>query len=179
VRIERWDGTQEQLIAISQLYADAFAEPPYDEDPARSLVEFPERVRRYAEEKPEFRLLLATEHGELLGFVLGTGIGPGDWWWDRLNETLSEQHRALWLEQRQFAIAELVVKAPVRRSGVGRALMNDVLADLPYDSALLACYPDAVAPQRLYTSLGWTVIDPHARVSEAHPTQIMGIRLRT
>lgn len=178
MKIEQWDGDEKQLLAIAGLYADAFAEPPYEEDPVRSLVEFPDRVRRYAVEKPEFRLFHASEHGEVLGFVLGTGIGPGDWWWNRLNETLAEPHRTLWLDQQQFAIAELVVKASARRSGVGRALMKEVLADLPYDSALLACYPNAVAPQRLYASLGWTVIDPHARVSETHPTQIMGVKLR-
>ena len=111
-------------------------------------------------------------------FVLGTGIGPGDWWWDRLNATLAVPHRARWLEQQQFGVAELVVKPSHRRSGLGRALMNDVLDGLPYNSALLACYPDAVAPQGLYTSLGWTVIDPCLRVSASHPTQIMGIRLR-
>jgi GNAT superfamily N-acetyltransferase len=178
VKISQWDGTEDQLDAIARLYADAFAEPPYDEDPARSLIEFPQRIRRYAAEKPEFRLRTATEDGDLVGFVLGTGIGPGDWWRDRLNATLAAPHRARWLEQQQFGVAELVVKPSHRRSGLGRALMNDVLDGLPYNSALLACYPDAVAPQRLYTSLGWTVIDPCLRVSASHPTQIMGIRLR-
>lgn len=179
MRIARWDGTQEQLGLVARLYADAFAEPPYGEDAARNLVEFPARVSRYVAEKPEFRLLVAAEAGEPIGFVLGTGIGPGDWWWDRLDETLAEPQRSRWLEQQQFGVAELVVRSASRRSGVGRALMREVLAGLPYDSALLGCFPDAVAPQRLYASLGWTLIDPHAALSETHPTQIMGIRLRS
>jgi len=177
VNIEHWDRTDDQLIRIAELYAEAFAEPPYGDDRERSLVEFPDRVRRYAEVKPEFRLLVATEGQALFGFVLGTGIGPGDWWWERVNTVLDTPTRAEWLEPQQFSVAELVVSPTRRRSGVGRALMHRVLVGLPYDSALLACYPDAVAPQRLYSSLGWVVIDPHARVSETQPTQIMGIRL--
>lgn len=179
MRIAQWDGTEEQLARIAALYADAFAEPPYGEDAARNLVEFPARVRRYAAEKPEFRLLVAEEAGQLIGFVLGTGIGPGDWWWNRLDQTLAEPQRSHWLAQQQFGVAELVVRSASRRSGVGRALMREVLAGLPYDSALLGCFPDAVAPQRLYASLGWTLIDPHAALTESHATQIMGIRLRS
>lgn len=177
MNIEHWDHTDHQLIRIAELYAEAFAEPPYGDDRERSLIEFPERVRRYSETKPEFRLLVATEGQEMVGFVLGTGIGPGDWWWDRLNAVLDTQTRATWLKPQQFSVAELVVSPAKRRSGVGQALMREVLAGLPYDCALLACYPDAVAPQRLYSSLGWVVIEPRARVSETRPTQILGIRL--
>ncbi len=176
-RIRTWDGTETELAAIALLYAAVFSEPPYDEDPETSRTEIIERVRRYAVEKPGFRLLVAVIDDDVVGFVLGTETGPGDWWWGRLDAALTADARKEWLRPHQFSIAELAVDARRRRSGIARSLMEAVLDDLPYDSALLGCHQDADAAQRLYEALGWRVIDPAAQLTPHRRVQVRGIRL--
>ncbi|WP_309104444.1 GNAT family N-acetyltransferase [Microbacterium sp.] len=175
--ITSWDGTDDQLTQAAELYADVFAEPPYDEERATSLAGFPSRVKRYAAEKPEFRLLLASEGDRVVGLALGTGIGPGDWWWDRASEELAPAARQAWLDAECFCVAELAVAASHRRRGMAEDLMDAVLRDLPYATALLGCYQDASAAQRLYTGLGWTVVDPAVQFTEERAVQVMGRRL--
>lgn len=175
--IRHWDGSDTELDVVAGLYAAAFAEPPYGEDPARARPQIIERIRRYEAEKPDFRLLVAVIDERIAGFVLGTGIGPDDWWWGRLDATLSEEARTEWLRARQFSVSELAIDSAHRRSGAARALMRAILHDLPYDSALLGCYQDAEPAKRLYASLGWSVIDPAAQVTPNRPVQVMGLRV--
>ena len=175
--ISWWDGSGEQLRSIAELYAAVFTEPPYGEDRVESIESFESRACRYATEKPEFRLLTAVEDSRVIGLVLGTGIAAGDWWWDRLDAALPRASREDWLDAECFSVAELSVAGSHRRLGVAAALMGAVLKDLPYSTALLGCHPDALPAQRLYRALGWSVIDPAARITPARAIQVMGIRL--
>jgi len=84
--IAAWNGGHDQLTQAAELYADVFSESPYDEERSQSIESFTSRVRRYAAEKPSFRLLIASEGDRVVGLVLGTGASRGDWWWDRLEE---------------------------------------------------------------------------------------------
>lgn len=175
--IAPWDGSDGQLGEAAELYAETFAEPPYDEDRSESVASFTTRVSRYAMDKPEFRLLLATEDSQIVGLVLGTGISRGDWWRDRLEAALPAATKDEWLDAEGFSVSELAVAASRRRQGVAAALMEAVLHDLPYATALLGCYQDAGPAQQLYTALGWSVIDPAVRISDAREIQVMGLRL--
>lgn len=175
--IAPWDGTDDQLSRAAELYADVFTEPPYGDDRSESHDSLLSRARRYAEERPDFRLLLATEDSHIVGLVLGAGISLGDWWWDRLDAALQADAKRAWLDAECFSVVELAVADSHRRRGVAAALMNAVLRDLPYRTALLGCYQDAIPAQRLYTGLGWTVVEPAVRITETSAIQVMGIRL--
>lgn len=176
--IRPWDGGEPEATSIATLYAQVFAEPPYDEDPAENAAHFAERIGRYAAEKPNFRLLVATQQDEIIGFVLGTGVGPGDWWWDRLDNVLTAEQRTGWLTSQMFSVAELAIAPSHRRSGVARQLMSEALRGLPYDRAILGCHPEAAPAQHLYGSLGWSVIAPYAQVTEERAVHVMGVHLR-
>ncbi|WP_435744796.1 GNAT family N-acetyltransferase [Microbacterium sp. PMB16] len=175
--IAAWDGSDEQLSHAAELYAEVFTEPPYDEDRSESAASFESRAQRYAVEKPEPRLLIATEDSHVVGLVLGSGVARGDWWWDRLEAALPADAKREWLHPECFSVAELAVAASHRRRGLAAALMDAVLHDLPYGIALLGCYQDAFPAQRLYSGLGWKVVDPAVRVTETRAIQVMGIRL--
>lgn len=175
--IAAWDGSDEQLTRAAELYAEVFAEPPYDEERSESAASFESRARRYAAEKPEPRLLIAREDSHVVGLVLGSGTARGDWWWDRLEAALPADRKREWLHPECFSVAELAVAASHRRRGLAAALMDSALSGLPYEIALLGCYQDALPAQRLYSGLGWAVIDPAVRVTEARAIQVMGIRL--
>lgn len=175
--ISAWDGSDEQLRRIAELYAAVFTEPPYDEDPVESIASFEARAKRYAEEDARMRLLVATEDDRTVGLVLGSGIAAGDWWWDRLDATLPSTARNAWLDSACFSVAELAVAASHRHRGVAAELMGAVLKDLPYATALLGCYQDALPAKRLYRALGWSVVDPAVPITAARAIQVMGLRL--
>lgn len=175
--IAAWNGSHDQLTQAAELYADVFSEAPYDEERSQSIESFTSRVRRYAAEKPSFRLLIASEGDRVVGLVLGTGASRGDWWWDRLEAMLPADVQELWLDPECFSVEELAVDASHRRHGVAAALMTAVLGELPYRTALLSCYQEARSAQKLYSGLGWRVIDPAVHITASRAVQVMGIRL--
>lgn len=172
-----WNGSHDQLTRAAELYAEVFSEAPYGEERSQSIESFTSRVRRRASEKPSFRLLIATEGDRVVGLVLGTGVSRGDWWWDRLEAALPPDVKEVWLDQECFSMEELAVDGSHRRRGVAAALMAAVLDDLPHRTALLSCYQEARSAQKLYSRLGWAVIDPAVHVTESRAVQVMGIRL--
>lgn len=178
IRISSWSGSESELAQVAELYASAFAEQPYGEDPATNRASFPARVHRNATERPEFRLLMARVDARLAGFVLGTGVGAGDWWRDRLSTALPLDVQARWLRDECFSVAELAVDPAHRRSGVAQELMNAVTEDLPYATAILSCYADATAARALYTALGWTTIATDLRIGDSPSLWLFGRRLR-
>ena len=166
-RITSWDGDEAQLDASADLYARAFAEAPYEEDASASRASFVERIRRYAASKPRFRLLLALDGTDVIGLALGTGIAAGDWWRDRVVPLLEEDVRLRWFGESCFCVQELAVDGAARRSGVASLLLDALLADLPYATAVLSRYTDAHAAGLFYAAQGWREIATGIRIGDS------------
>jgi len=167
VRIASWDGDAAQLDAAADLYARTFAEAPYEEDAAASRASFVERIRRYAASKPNFRLLLARDEARVIGLALGTGIAAGDWWHDRVVPLLADDIRRRWFGESCFCVQELAVDSSARRSGVASLLLDGLLADLPYPTAVLSRHADAPAAGSFYTARGWHEIAAGIRIGDS------------
>ncbi|WP_407358237.1 GNAT family N-acetyltransferase [Microbacterium sp. LTA6] len=178
IRITAWDATDTQLERSAELYASVFAEPPYGEDPETSRSSFIERVQRYALSHADFRFLIATHGDDVIGLVLGTGAAEGDWWRDRLTEVLSHEQQEEWLGEACFSIAELAVSPDFRREGAAEQLMDAVLENLPYETAILGCYAEALPARRLYARLGWDTIESGVHIGASPALEILGRRLR-
>lgn len=164
IRISPWNGSEEQLSAAADLYAEVFTEEPYGDDPVTSRTSFPVRVRSRASTKPDFRLLLAWHGDRIVGLVLGTGVVEGDWWRDSIVEQLAPTTRDEWFGDACFVIEELAVARTHRRSGVAQALGIAVLEDLPYPTAVLSCFAEAVSARSFYDAQGWDEIAEDVRV---------------
>lgn len=164
-RISRWTADEAQLALAADLYADAFAEPPYAEDPAVSRTDLLERAPRYVRTKPHGRMLLAWQGEEIIGLALGTGIGPGDWWHDRVAPLLDRSVRERWLGEGTFGVAELAVSATHRRTGIAAALMHALLEGLPCSTAVLGVHATADAAHRFYLAQGWLGIASGLRLT--------------
>ncbi|MGM7665873.1 GNAT family N-acetyltransferase [Microbacterium sp. A93] len=177
-RVAAWDGSNAQLESAAQLYARTFTEPPYNDDVEASRTSFIERVHRHRATKPQFRLILTWEGVDLTGLVMGTGIDAGDWWRDHIVDLLTPDAQVTWLRDECFAVVELAVSPAQRRTGLARMLMDAVLKDLPYETAVLGCYSAALPARRFYASQGWVEVVADAHIDNSPIFCVLGRRLR-
>jgi ribosomal protein S18 acetylase RimI-like enzyme len=158
------DGTQAAAHAeeLQALHAEVYAAAPYrrDDDPARFAGRF--RVQR---RQPGFVLAEARHGGYLVGYALGMPLRPSSSWWADLTTPLPAELTAE-RPGRTFAVADLLVRAPWRRQGIGRSLHDLILSDRPEERATLTVLPAATAAQSAFRNWGWRKI---ARTRNPHP----------
>lgn len=178
IRITVWDGDEHELARAGDLYAQTFAEAPYLEDASAARASFVERIHRYAITKPDVRLLLAWDGTDAVALALGTGIAAGDWWRDRMAALLDEDVLRRWFGDTCFCVMELAVRRSHRRGGVAAALMEELLADVPYATAVLSRYAEAEAAAQFYGALGWAEIATGIRIGDSPELCVLARDLR-
>jgi ribosomal protein S18 acetylase RimI-like enzyme len=108
--------------------------------------------------RPGFRLARAYADDRLVGFAYGYTGERGQWWTDHAFEALPPATATAWLGG-HFEIVSVGVVPECRRSGIGRALLRALLADLPHERRLLMATADeSDAARQLYASEGWRVL---------------------
>lgn len=163
ITIESLDGpaAARSEAAFRLVYAEVFAEEPYEETPESVEATF----RRFHSQvrKPTFRAASArTADGEPVGIAYGYPLSSHTGWWDRLINPVSDQLRRE-DGQRTFGLMEFAVRARWRRLGVGRRLHETLLAEGNEERVLLNALPEAEASQAAYRAWGYR------KVGEAHP----------
>ncbi|MGP4085059.1 GNAT family N-acetyltransferase [Streptomyces sp. KR55] len=162
IGIERMDGpaAAQAEDAFRLIYAEAFAEPPYDEtadDVAAAFRRFRSQTR-----KATFRGALArTEDGEPVGMAYGYPLGPNTRWWDQLTEPVPDDMRRE-DGNRTFGLMELAVRGPWRGQGIARRLHETLLDGIEAERVLLNVHPDSEAAAA-YRTWGYR------KVGEAQP----------
>ena len=147
---------------LRALYAEVYAAPPYGQaDQPGSFA------RRFAVQRrqPGFALAEARHGGYLVGYAAGMPLRPATSWWQDLTTTLpgdlTQEHPG-----RTFAVADLLVRAPWRRQGIGSALHDLLLAGRPEERATAAVLPAAAPAQHAFRSWGWRKV---ARTRDRFP----------
>lgn len=145
-------GARARLDALYDIAGEVYAEPPYYEGPD-DAADFRERTERQISQRG-FELVTAQAEDRIVGFSFGFTLPPDTGWWDDLVTPLRRELTEEW-DGRTFALIELIVRAPWRRRGVGRALHDALLADRPEERATLCASPEAESAQAAYASWGW------------------------
>ena len=163
VALERMDGQAaaqaEDLFRL--VYAEAFAEPPYNETEDDVKATF--RRFRSQTRKSAFRSVLArTEGGEPVGIAYGHPLGADARWWDELTEPVTGEMRRE-DGRRTFGLMELAVRAPWRGQGIARRLHETLLDGIGTERVLLNVHPDSRAASAAYRAWGYR------KVGEARP----------
>lgn len=148
VRVVDRQTALEALGEIADLYEQVYAEPPYKAADKYSRARFLQRTRDQAVASG-FKLITAWCGDELVGFTFGFTMPPGAWWKN------ASKPAAEVLEADKFAVVELVVSKTERGRGLGRRLMNALLAGRPERYATLAAVLDADAYD-MYLRWGWS-----------------------
>jgi GNAT superfamily N-acetyltransferase len=139
---------REPLLGIyAEVYADEL------DDPFSGLPRYWERVTAYAT-RAGFRIVMAHLGSEIAGYALGYTLPETSRWWRGL---LDEVDPALVTEtgSRTVAIAEIMVREPWRRQGIGRVLHDALLSNRAEERATLLVELDNAPARSAYSSWGW------------------------
>ncbi|MFF3678345.1 GNAT family N-acetyltransferase [Streptomyces sp. NPDC002120] len=166
-RIERAEEAVRRLGALARVYREVYAEPPYREGP-RDVAAFRVRAGRQAE-RYGFRLVLARDGDELVGFSYGYRLPADTGWWKAVEEPLGEA----FVEEngrRTFNVAELAVRGAWRRQGIAAAMHRLLIADQEAERSTLTAHPDPeAAPARTaYAAWGYRKVG-RARYGDGQP----------
>jgi GNAT superfamily N-acetyltransferase len=140
-------NSRSHLPALAGLYAEVFAEPPYNED-ARHIRRF---RRWFTSElrKPGFALVQALRGDVLIGMAYGYTMAAGEWWHNAVDPGPDKLVAA-----EKFTVMEWAVRAADRGHGIGRQLMSRLLHGRTEPYATLNVLPDTVA-HAIYLRQGW------------------------
>ena len=113
----------------------------------------------------------------LVGFGYGYQTMPGQWWHDLVRRALTARVADDWLTD-AFELSELHVLPGFQGSGIGRRLLIDLAAAVPYRSMLLST-PDAdTRAFRMYRHLGFVDLRRNYLFpGDARPFAVLGARL--
>jgi broad specificity phosphatase PhoE len=141
---------------LTEVYRAAFAAPGYDE-PEESVVHFRDEQLSTHAARDGFRCVTVRFGDRLAGFGYGYTGELGQWWSDRVAEGAPQSVVDEWLGG-HFEFVELAVDPRWQGRGLGSALHDALLLDLPHRRALLTTYRDERPAPRLYRRLGWSLL---------------------
>jgi ribosomal protein S18 acetylase RimI-like enzyme len=136
-----------RIPELQEVYRVVFSSPPYSEGP--------EMVDKFAEWIAEesrnsgFQMNVALRGEKIVGFAYGYVQSAGDWW-RGTDRPVSKEVKAA----DRFAVMEWAVIPEVRGHGIGKQLMENLLAARVEPYATLTVNPAADA-RTIYERWGW------------------------
>ncbi|MEU6482440.1 GNAT family N-acetyltransferase [Streptomyces sp. NPDC046887] len=178
IAVQRLDGPAAAGAeeAFRLVYAETFAEPPYEETGTEVAAAF--RRFRSQTRKAGFRGALArASDGEAAGMAYGHPLGPRTGWWEQLTEPVSDEMR---YEdgRRTFGLMELAVRAAWRGQGIARRLHDALLEGAEAERILLNVHPDSRAAAAAYRAWGYRRVGEARPWPGADPHEMMMLDLR-
>ncbi|MFY1672205.1 hypothetical protein ACN27G_19925 [Plantactinospora sp. WMMB334] len=154
------EAVGEIVPALTELYAEVYAEPPYHEG-AEQVRDFQVRFAEHRGE-PAFRLAAVWQGELLIGYLYGFRLEVDSPLWDDLlirpagglvrpaggrTDPPARQPTAY--------VSELLVRAGSRRRGVARRLHDTFVAERREGRVALLAHPKAGPAQAAYSAWGW------------------------
>jgi ribosomal protein S18 acetylase RimI-like enzyme len=172
--VVRWSGSElgDRATEALEVYAEAMEVSP---EAARMRA----GVLLNHLGREGFLAVAAVDGHELLGVSYGYQGAPGQWWHDHVRSALSEQSAREWLDG-SFEVCELHVRPRAQGLGLGRALLDTLLAGTPCPSAVLTT-PDADTRARaFYRAGGWVDLARRLRFpGDPRAFAVLGLHLST
>lgn len=175
VAVAELDAIRNQLADV---YREAFTVSPYDETEADAQRFASETLPQHAA-RDGFRLVVARQEGgePIAGFAYGYHGAPGQWWYETVSTVIGPELTKQWMTV-YFELVELAVTPVAQGQGIGGRLHDAVLSGLPYRTAMLTAFPDALPALRLYRGRGWQIVRERLSIHGVDRTLVlMGLML--
>ncbi|MDT3445291.1 MULTISPECIES: GNAT family N-acetyltransferase [unclassified Pseudofrankia] len=179
IRLVRWTPARmrARLDEVIAVYKAAFLDV-HEADPVRAARDRMTHARRHTERRDLRAVAALTADDVLVGITYATPGRVGQWWHDVVASALSPAAAAYWLED-CLEIVELHVLPDYQGQGIGRALLRELLRDVPHRTAALSALelPDSRARQ-LYASEGFVPLLSNFRFPGSYtPYGVLGKEL--
>jgi GNAT superfamily N-acetyltransferase len=136
-----------RILEFKAVYAAVFSQPPYNEGP-----EMHDRLIEWVRDEsgqPGFDFVEAIDDGRVVGFAYGHARPAGEWWRGADQPAPAEVKLGP-----TFAVMEWAVLPEHRGQGIGRVLMDELLAGRTEPFAVLTVNP-ATTARTIYERWGW------------------------
>ena len=131
-----------------EVYADSIADNPFN-----GVDRFGRGLDGWSS-RPGWTCTVAYDGDQVVGFAYGAPLPEGAAWWRGLL-TPVEEHVVRETGTRTYAVSELMVRVPWRKTGVSRRLHDELLTDRPEGRATLLVRSSHPKVRALYESWGW------------------------
>jgi GNAT superfamily N-acetyltransferase len=153
-------------------YEEIYAEPPYNSNPLYGRQRYLARTAQQVSAVGFDAVSAIDQDGQAVaGFAFGFRMGKGRWWGGETTTAPSEV-----LDVEKFAVIELILRKPYRGHGVGKRLLNELIAGRPEPYATLLSHPQAEA-HNMYERWGWRVVGTCTPAPDAPTLDMMLIKL--
>jgi len=153
---------RQQLLDV---YAEVYAEAART-DPFATVDRFAQGLDGWSR-RPGWTCVVGYDQDQPVGYAYGAPLPPGAPWWGGLLTTVPADV----IEEtgtRTYALSELMVRLPWRKTGTARKLHDALLAGRPEDRATLLVDQEHPKVHALYESWGWrTLGDLRPRIPDA------------
>ncbi|MFB7919259.1 GNAT family N-acetyltransferase [Streptomyces sp. NPDC056061] len=150
---------------LLDIYADVYAEPART-DPFCAVDRFAEGLDNWMT-RPGWTCTIGYDNDQPVGYAYGAPLPPGTVWWRGL---LTDVPTDMVTETgtRTYALSELMVRTPWRKTGTARRLHDAHLAPRPEQRAALLVDQTHPKVHALYATWGWqTLGDLRPRLPDA------------
>jgi len=152
---------------VVDVYRDAFAGPPNNEDEA-SVQEFAGRFPPHLE-RPGFRFVAGRDvEDQLVGFAYGHTGGPQYWWFQTVTAAMEPAIRDRWLSH-YFEVLEVAVRPAWQGRGIGARMFDALLTGLPHRTVALSTLDVPSAARMMYERRGFVPILSRFRFGPGEP----------
>ncbi|MFH8692829.1 GNAT family N-acetyltransferase [Streptomyces anulatus] len=161
--------TGDQALVLRPLLLDVYTEVYADAartDPFASPDRFAEGLDHWSA-RPGWSCVIGYDGDQPVGYAYGAPLPPGSRWWGGLLTDVPANVTAE-TGTRTYALSELMVRTPWRKTGVARRLHDTLLTHRPEQRATLLVDQDHPKVHALYRSWGWTTLgDLRPRLPDA------------
>ena len=147
VRLVDADGFAPLLDRAAEIYGAAMQRTP-------DLVAQRRDIIAGHLDRQDFLAAIAVEADTLVGFGYGYHGRPGEWWHDVVAEALGRDRARRWMAD-AFELAELHVDPSRHSEGIGRRLLDTVLAAASGATVVLSTHDRESPARALYRSTGF------------------------
>ncbi|MER5757695.1 GNAT family N-acetyltransferase [Streptomyces sp. NPDC002082] len=150
------------LEVYAEIYADAAKT-----DPFATVERFAQGLDGWSR-RPGWTCVVGYAHGhQAVGYAYGAPLPAGAPWWGGLRPEVSPDV----IEEtgtRTYALSELMVRVPWRKTGTAKALHDALLDNRPEERATLLVDQEHPKVHQLYQNWGWTTLgDLRPRIEHA------------